>query len=178
MQLYLGTQEIGEFVVYKDGNLPGFLETESGDIAFFTPEYLLDDTRSPLTATAKQDLRLGTVAFTNEGIVKGEKNFPSYETSKGATLIMPGRELKIYLSTDDKYDYTSLQAIICLFNTTYEDSVAAEKVVIEDGVYQVSSIDKKSDVIKDDIEKSINFCDLNDFDVPLLIRYYTYKEID
>lgn len=175
MQLYLGEKKINGAAIYKDGNMPGFLTTPNGDMVPLSPEVELEN--NPLTATAKRDLRVGTVAITNEGIVKGEKNFPSYETTTGVRYVPVGRELEVVLQEDDKYDYTDFQSIICIFNTSTEDSFGAEKVVIKDSVYLVSSGDFVSNITKDVNNKSIKFGTINTGEKPVIIRYYTHKVV-
>lgn len=168
---------VGVKVIIRGRNVkPDFLVAANGDVAYLANPQQLEST--PLTATAAQDIRIGTVAVTNEGIVTGEKNFPGYETSQGNTLIMPGMELKVPLIADNKYDYTQMQAIICAYNSSISDSISVEKVSIDDVVYQVGSIDKISDVTKEETTQSINFGITNTGDIPLVIRYFTYKEID
>lgn len=151
-----------------------YLMTESGSVAFLaTPEAL----EQPLTATAKHDIRAGTVAITAEGLVVGEKNFPSYETTESKVIIMPQKDVEITLIEDDKYDYTKLQAIICAFNTSMTNSVNAEKVAIDDGLYQTGSDDKISNIIKEHESKKIKFGITNTGETPLVVRYFTYKEV-
>lgn len=172
-----GPIPVGTKIVIRGRNVkPDFLLTESGDVAYMAAIGKLEE--SPLTATAAHDIRIGTVAVTNEGIVTGEKNFPCYETSEGQTLIMPGMELKVQIAIDDCYDYTRLQAIVCAYNTSMTDSVEAKKVAIENSVYQVGSTDKLSSVTKEPETKTINFGLTNTGDIPLVIRYFTYREID
>lgn len=151
-----------------------YLMTESGSVAFLaTPQAI----ESPLTATAKNDIRAGTVAITNEGIVVGEKNFPSYETTEGAALIMPNKEVKVHLDYNDTYDYTKLQAIVCLFNSNILDSVSAQSVAIDNGVYVIGTTNKISNITKEHETKYIDFGITNTGETPLVIRYFTYKEI-
>lgn len=128
------------------------------------------------TATAN-DIRLGTVAASAEGVVEGTKDIPAYHTTESICLIMPGESFTIPLSSMDKYAYTKLQAIICPFNTSLTDSVAAEKISVEDNVYPVQSTEPLSVVEKDNENKSINLGITNDTDLTYLIRYFTYKEI-
>ena len=128
-----------------------------------------------MTATPN-DIRKGKIAATEAGIVEGEKEIPAYETTTGTRLITAGSEFKIPLSLRDKYDYTKLQCIIVVQNTDTTDSVAAEKVVINDAVYVVNSVTKLADVTKDTTNKSINLNITNDTDKKYYIRYFTYRE--
>lgn len=152
-----------------------FLEANDGSVGYLTTPTLLEV--NPLTATAKQDVRLGTTAVTAEGIVTGEKNFPSYETLTGTKVIMPGTELELPLSKKDAYDFTELQAIICQYNTTVDDSFAADKVCIGDTIYPVSSTNPLSIVTKSNDDKTIKFGLTNESDKPIVIRYFTYREV-
>lgn len=126
-----------------------------------------------LTAT-ENDIRKGAVAVTNDGLITGTKEIPAYHTTEGFKAIPNGSTL-IFSIPD--YDYTKLQAIICLFNTTLDNSVAATKVVINDSVFPVGSASAESNVTIDNDKKSIDFGITNATGKPLLIRYFTYKEI-
>ena len=137
---------------------------------------VLTDVKPVLDATAN-DIRKGVTAVTEEGITEGTKVIPSYNTYEGYKLITPGKEFIILLEVQDIYDYTKLQCIICPINKTVSDSVAAEKVVINDNVYEVRSTESISSVTKDSTTKSIKFGIVNDTDKLYLIRYFTYKEI-
>lgn len=152
-----------------------YLQTDNGDIAYATTQVEME--RNPLTATAKQDVRLGKTAVTSEGVVTGEKNFPSYETTASKVVIYPEMEFKVRLEDKDTYDFTRLQAIFCAFNTTPDDSVNAEKVCIDDTVYAVGSTVTLATVNKDAETKTINFGITNTGDTPVVVRYFTYKEV-
>lgn len=130
------------------------------------------------TANASDDIRIGKVAATSEGVVTGSKIFPFYTTCTGKKIIPAGSEFKMVLSTQDIYDYTELQCIICPFNSTMEGSVEAEKVVIGDNVYDTNSTSVLSTVSKNLDEKSVCFNMTNTTDVPYIIRFITYKEIE
>lgn len=138
----------------------------------------LVDEEVSLTATAN-DLRLGTSALTEEGYTEGEKVIPAYHTYQGARLIPNGSTLLIpnLDTTVDSYDYTKLQTIICLFNTTISDSVSTEQVVIDENLYDVKSTEIVSVITKDHETKNINFGITNNTGSSLVIRYFMYKEI-
>lgn len=126
-----------------------------------------------LTATAN-DIRLGKTAVTEKGVTTGEKDIPSYHTAQGVKAIRPNT--MFILSFDDNtYDYTKLQAMTAPFNESLSKSVAVDRVVIEDSVYEVGSTESISTVIKDDENKSIDFGIMNG-DSPSVIRYFTYRE--
>ena len=126
-----------------------------------------------LTATAN-DIRLGTTAVTESGVVMGEKYIPAYHTRQGVKYVRPNIEFVLSFG-DDQYDYTKLQAMTALFNTTLSNSVAVDRVVVEDGVYLPGTTEPISTVTKDDENKSINF-GITNGDSPSVIRYFTYRE--
>ena len=128
-----------------------------------------------MTATAN-DIRKGKIAATADGIIEGEKDIPAYRTTVGAQIVLPGNNFSIPLSGYDKYDYTKLQCMIVVKNTKPSDSVATEKVVLDDAVYPVQSIEKISDVTKNLTDKSIELNFVNDTEQTYYIRYYTYRQ--
>lgn len=131
------------------------------------------DSETILTATAN-DIRKGSVAVTDEGVTTGEKEISAYITSEGYKVVTAGSS---FVMTIPRYDYTKLQAIFCPFNTSMSNSVAAEKVAIENKVYPVKSAVAEQTIIVDDEEKAINFGFTNTSTKPWLIRYFTYKEV-
>jgi NDP-sugar pyrophosphorylase family protein len=110
------------------------------------------------------------------GVSTGTKNIPSYRTTQGKQIVFAGEEFIIELKQYDKYDYTKFQCIITPYNTTLNNSVAANKVSINDNVYLVNSTDILSNVTKDADLKSINLNLAIDNDVDYVIHYFTYKE--
>lgn len=122
------------------------------------------------------DVRAGKVFATNNGVKVGTKNIPAYNTCAGYRIIAPNEEFKIILSASDLYDYTNLQCIICPFNTSISDSVAADKVVIDGSLYEVNSSTVLSEVTKDATEKAIKLGITNDSSSSYIIRIFTYKE--
>lgn len=126
-----------------------------------------------LTATAN-DIRLGTTAVTENGVVTGEKDIPSYHTEEGVRMVRPNREFSLVFG-NSLYDYTKLQAMTAPFNTSFSESVAVDRIVIENSVYEVGSTNPISTVTKDDENKSINFGIMNG-NSPSVIRYFTYRE--
>lgn len=128
------------------------------------------------TAT-DNDVREGMIYASDEGVSTGTKNIPSYRTSEGYELIVPNSVFAITaLSKNNNFDFTSLQCIITLFNSDIENSNASEKIVINNGVYNVGSNVKITDVTKDHINKSINFNITNNSENYYLIQFFTYKE--
>ena len=122
------------------------------------------------------DVRAGKVFATNNGVKVGTKNIPAYNTCEGYRIIAPNEEFKIVLSASDLYDYTKLQCIICPFNTSISDSVAADRVVIDGNLYEVNSSTVLSEVTKDATEKAIKLGITNDISSSYIIRLFTYKE--
>ena len=122
------------------------------------------------------DVRAGKVFATNNGVKVGTKNIPAYNTCVGYRIIAPNEEFKIVLSASDLYDYTKLQCIICPFNTSISDSVAADRVVIDNNLYEVNSSTVLSEVTKDATEKAIKLGITNDSSSSYIIRLFTYKE--
>lgn len=150
------------------------LETEDGQEipAFLTNQEIV------FTATPN-DIREGKVAATGDGVTVGERYIPSYQTCQGTKVVLPGSTMTITnLNTDDSYDYTKLQVIVCLFNSSLSDSVSAEVVSIDDKTFNVRSTDVVSTVTKNHNNKTIELGVTNNFEVPCVIRYFTYKEID
>lgn len=126
-------------------------------------------------ATAN-DIREGKRAVTDSGVTTGTKVIPSYHTTEGISYIPAGKTMDIVIRTGNRYDYTKFQAIVCAFNATIANSVVAEKVVIEDRVYEVGSAESLSEVKTNDDNKSIRLGLVNENSYPCIIRYITYKE--
>ena len=76
------------------------------------------------------------------------------------------------------YDFTKLQAIICVYADSFDASVASEKVVINNNVYAVSSAESLAVVTKDADNKKIIIGVTNDNEYACLLRYFMYKEVD
>lgn len=128
------------------------------------------------TADPEKDIREGTVAATDDGIVTGSKRIPAYETTRSSRLIRPGDAFSIPLSLDDKYDYTQFQCVIAKRNTSTTDSVEVDKVGIYDNVYQTNSSVALSNITKNADNKSIDLNITNDTDDMYYIHYFTFKE--
>ena len=145
------------------------LEDESGARLYA----VLVDEETVVDATAN-DIRLGVTAVTEDGITEGTKEIPAYHTTEGVQGVPAGGEAVIKIL--GRYDYTKMQAILCLFNTSLANSVAADKVCINDNVYAVSSTDVLSSVTIDHENSTIKLGIVNESDKPLVIRYFSYKE--
>ena len=128
-----------------------------------------------LTANPKTDIRAGTTAVTDEGVVTGEKEIPAYYTEQGVQIVKPGRALDIYMYSD-RCQYTKLQVIVCAYVTGFNDSVSAEMVVISDKLYAVKSVEALAAVSVDADAQSIKLGINNTGENSLLIRYVTIKE--
>lgn len=126
------------------------------------------------TATAN-DIRSGTVAATAEGVTEGTKEIPAYHTLEGYKVIPAGSAVKI--TNMKNCEYTKLQALVCAFNSSIANSVATEKVCIDGSVYAVSSTVVVAKVTIDAENKTVNLGITNEGSTPLIIRYFTYKEI-
>lgn len=138
------------------------------------PATLVDE-EVTLTATAN-DIRLGTTAVTESGVIEGEKDIPAYYTIEGFEKIPAGSALKIKLFSDS-YEYTKLQAIVCAFGGTIDNSVSAEKVSINGKVYAVNSTVELAEVAVDSENRAIDLSLINESDNPVVIRFFTYKEV-
>ena len=120
------------------------------------------------------DIRLGKIAATQHGVTIGEKVIPSYNTDEGYKVIPKGSDFAV---NTKNYDYTKMQAILCPVNGSVDNSVAADKVVIDSKVYAVQSSEVVSNVAPDHEKKQISFGITNNSDSAYLIRYFSYKEI-
>lgn len=126
-------------------------------------------------ATAN-DIRAGRVAVTSEGVTVGTKDIPAYHTTEGFAVAPAGNEMEIFIPVSDRYDFTKLQAIICPYNTSTADSVAAEKVSIDGNVYEVGETTAIAAVAVDHESKTIKLGITNEGEHLCVIRYFTYKE--
>lgn len=124
-------------------------------------------------ATAN-DIRQGKVAVTDSGVTTGTKEIPAYYTSEGVQAVPGGSAFTI--TNMKNCEYTKLQALICKFNTSLSDSVATDKVSINDGVYAVDSTEIVATVTVDVENSTINLGITNEGTVPYVIRFFTYKE--
>lgn len=135
------------------------------------PAVLVDEPVE-ITATAN-DIRLGTIAVTGDGVTTGTKEIPSYHTTFGYKIVTKGSKFTLRMSD---YEYTKLQAMFCPYNTTVANSVAVDRVVIENVVYPVQSFEPESNVIIDRVNTLIDFGVTNDSGKNYILRYASYKE--
>lgn len=124
------------------------------------------------TATAN-DIRQGLVAATAEGVTTGTKDIPTYYTAEGVVVVPNGGQCKV---KHDLYDYTKFQGVVCGFNTSLTNSVSAEVVAIENGVYPVQSTEALASVTKDHDNTAVDLNIDNTSGTRCLIRYFMYKE--
>lgn len=122
----------------------------------------------------ENDIREGKTAATDGGVTLGTKIIPSYHTREGKRLVPDGTD---FILPAIDYDYTKLQAIICPFDTSPDNSVLAEKVAIEDNVYNALSTDVLAEVKKDATYARVDLGITNNSGKSYIIRYFMYKEI-
>jgi hypothetical protein len=139
---------------------------------------IITDQEQIFTAT-DNDVREGFVYASDDGVSTGTKVIPSYHTytgfrmiTKGSTATIPNLDASI-----DIYDYTKLQTIICSFNTNASKSVSAEKISIDDNVYNVLSAEPIATIAKNHETKTINLNIINDSNTHWILRFFTYKEV-
>lgn len=120
------------------------------------------------------DVRDGKVYASDSGVSTGTKDIPAYYTTEGVVAVPVGSSFVIKNLPD--YEYTKLQVIICAFNTSMSNSVAAEKISINSKVYAVGSVNELATVVVDIENKAIDLGIINDGETPCVIRYLTYKE--
>lgn len=132
-----------------------------------------------LTATA-DDIRKGTTAVTANGVIEGTKLIPAYHTFEGYRIITAGSAITIpnFNTEVNIYDYTKLQTILCAFNTNVANSVSAEKVSIGNNVYNVQSVNAVASVTKNHDTQIIDLGIKNENNKPMILRYFTYKEVN
>lgn len=123
------------------------------------------------------DIRDGKVAANGYGIVVGTKDIPAYYAEQGYVTIAPSAEMDIELFSD-MCNYTKLQALVCTYNTAVSNSVAVEKVCINNKVYNVNSTTELSTVTVDSAAQSIKLGLINDSGKKLVLRYFIIKEED
>lgn len=132
-------------------------------------------TGSKVVLTAKpSDVKVGKIAATDEGITEGTDT-KMYRTLTGVQYIPANSEFNISLSDYDMYNYSELQAMTMPYDTTMEKSVAVDRAVIKDNVYNVGSNVCISNVSKNNTNKSIVF-GITNGDTPAIIRFFIYKE--
>lgn len=120
-----------------------------------------------------KDVRINKTFVSDDGVSVGE-NTITYRTEQGSWMIMPDEDFILPLSEYNKYNYTGLQCMFAPFNTNIDDSIAIDKIVLNNSVFEVNSTKKISSVTKDELTKSINFNIKNISENPYFIYYFTY----
>jgi len=121
------------------------------------------------------DVRINKTFVSDNGIETGE-NTITYRTWQGTKLILSGQEFSIPLDLYDQYNYTKLQCIVTKYSSNADDRMAATKIILNDGVYNVGSSVMLAEVTKNASTKSIDFNITNDTNDIYMIHYFTYKE--
>lgn len=132
------------------------------------------DSEIDLDAT-REDVKIGKTFAANDGIQEGTDT-KTYRTIQSSRLILPGLDFSIPLSEYEMYNYTKFQCIIAKFNTSFDNSVETNKVVINNNVYQINSTEVLSQITKNDNTKSIDLNIINNTEDSYVIHYSTYKE--
>lgn len=169
----MSLDEMAETISYMDvgsDDTQTYILVDENGVEY--PAVLVDE-EVTLTATTN-DIRIGTTAVTEEGVVTGEKEIPAYHVSEGYKLITNGNP---FVLTNTHYDYSKLQAVFCKFNSSLNNSVYTEQVAINDSVYNVLSIDELAVVTKDTENARIDFGFTNDSGTNYIIRYFMYREV-
>ena len=121
------------------------------------------------------DVKVGKKFASSDGVLEGVDT-KTYRVTFATYLIFPNENFSIPLQQYDAYDYTQFQAIISTFNTGVTDSTAATKISAYDGVYDVGSNIKISNVTKNSETKSVDLNIVNSTNDIYIIHYNTYKE--
>ena len=159
---------------------PGGTDDPNDPVIVLVDEYgnemvaTLVDEEVVFDATAN-DIREGKTAVTEAGVTIGTKEIPGYITTEGYKIIQPGEEVAIKLAKN-RCEFTKLLAMICKFNTSVFDSVAAEMIVINDCVYAANSTELLGTTTVDVENGMINFGFINEEDTPYVVRFITLKE--
>lgn len=134
-------------------------------------------TESEVVFTATDnDVREGMVYASNDGVSTGTNNIPAYHTNEGKKIVMPNTTFSISLPVEDAYDFTALQILICAYNTSITNSVAADRIGINESLYPVQSTELLSTITKNTENKTIDLGIINDTKNKFVIRFFTYKE--
>lgn len=124
-------------------------------------------------ATA-EDVKEGKTFASDLGVDVGV-NEHMHNAQHGTCLINPGDDFSVTLSENDEYNYAAFQAIIIVSDISAGNSMFANKIVLDNAVYDVASGEKVSDVTKNHAKKSVDFNLVNDTDSVCVVHYITYK---
>lgn len=121
------------------------------------------------------DVRINKTFASANGIQTGE-NTITYRTSEGFESILPGADFCLTgLDVYNEYNYTKLQCVISKYISS-NDKTAAEKIVLNDNVYNVGSSAVISTITKNATTKVIDFNITNDTDDIYIIYFFTYAQ--
>ena len=154
------------------------LENPEKTVYLFTPDdgettvyaQLVGQEKVDLNATPN-DIRIGTKAVTNSGVVDGDKVIPAYYSSYGVRKFTADKEVKIKMK---EYDYKSLMASMATFNNSLSESVCINLASVGDSMYECKSNTKTSDITKDSENGQIDFGITTEEDS--VIRYFVVRE--
>ena len=124
----------------------------------------------------ENDVRKGKVFASNSGVKVGTKDIPAQRTTQGEAIVLPNKSFSILLDEYNQYDYTKLQCMISKFDTSVKNSVAVDRVVIDDFVYAVNSTNALSSVTKNQETKTVNLNITNETSDTFVLRYFTFRE--
>lgn len=123
------------------------------------------------------DVREGMIYAGDDGVSTGTKNIPAYRTEQGVCMIFDGDDFIIDdMSKYNMYDYTQLQCIIAPFESSIRESVASDKIVLNDNVYLTNSTESLALVSKDEKNQCISLNIVNNSGVDYVIYFFTYRE--
>ena len=121
------------------------------------------------------DVRIGKKVVSDSGVIEGT-NTITYRTTILSELILPGETLRIYLPQFNRYDYTKIQCIVTLFETSYTDNAISKYITIGDNVFSVDTHNKVSSITKNEIDKTIELNITNNSEDVYEIFFATYRE--
>lgn len=162
------------------GNIIGGVPSSPKTIKILTStgqeiQAVLVDSEKLFTAEAN-DVREGKTFASDYGVGVGNRVIPAYHTTQGFVMVANEKPL-IINGLQDNYDYTKLQAIVCLLNTNLNDSVAAEQISVGDKLYNVKSTEALSEISKNNNNKTIELGATNTFGRPCIIRFFMCREV-
>jgi hypothetical protein len=105
-----------------------------------------------LTATPN-DIREGSVAITETGVITGEKFIPSYISRYGKKYVLANSEAVI---TGAATDYKQIMISIAPFDSSLDASVGINYVSVDDSVYDVNTGLKVASITKDVANDRVN----------------------
>lgn len=120
-----------------------YLLTVDGETAVYAQ--LHGEEKVDLTATAN-DIREGSVAVVNSGVITGEKFIPPYVAAYGTKFALADSE-----ATLDGYEtnYNQIMLSLAPYDSSINASTAVNYISIGDSLYEVGTGTKVSDITKD-----------------------------